>query len=50
MAFIFEEKGDITKAIEMREKQLRVLKEDFGFVNGEGIDSVEREITRLRAL
>ncbi|HOG00691.1 MAG: anaerobic benzoate catabolism transcriptional regulator [Firmicutes bacterium ADurb.Bin248] len=50
MAFLYEEKGDAAKAIEMREKQLRVLREDFGFESGEVIDEVEREIARLRAI
>lgn len=49
MALLYEEKGDILKAIEMREAQLRVLREDFGFENGEAIDGVLREIARLKA-
>lgn len=50
MALIYEEKGNIKKAIEMREAQLRVLREDFGFENGEALDGVLREISRLKSI
>ena len=49
-ALLYEEMGDIPKAIEMKEEQCRILREDFGFQNGEGIDAVLREIARLKAL
>jgi len=50
MALLYEELGDIPKAIEMRKAQLRLLQEGFGFADGEAIDSIEREIARLLAL
>ncbi len=50
MALLYEEKGDIPKAIELREKQCRILQEEFGFYKGEGIDGIHREITRLKAI
>jgi tetratricopeptide (TPR) repeat protein len=49
MALLYEEIGDLPRAIEMREAQLRLLREGCGFTDGEGIDAVEREIRRLRA-
>lgn len=49
MALIYEEKGDIQRAIEMRERHLRSLKEEHGFEKGEAIDGVFREIARLKA-
>jgi transcriptional regulator with XRE-family HTH domain len=50
MALLYEEKGDIPKAIEMREKQCQFLKNDLGFDSGEGIDEIEREIARLKGM
>ena len=49
MALLYEELGNVPKAIEMRKAQLQLLQEGFGFVDGEGIDAVEREIRRLEA-
>ena len=49
MALLYEEMGDLPKAIEMKKAQLRLLQEGFGFTDGEAVDAVEREITRLEA-
>ncbi|MCL2298987.1 MAG: helix-turn-helix domain-containing protein [Firmicutes bacterium] len=46
MALLYEELGDIAKAIEMRKAQLQLLR-GMGFEDGEAIDAVEREIRRL---
>jgi len=50
MALLYEELGDVPRAIEMRKAQLQLLQEGFGFTDGEAIDAVERELTRLRTL
>jgi transcriptional regulator with XRE-family HTH domain len=50
MALLYEEKGDNSKAIEMREKQRQFLSEELGFDKGEGIDGILREIMRLKAI
>jgi len=48
MALLYEELGDVPKALEMRQAQLRLLRE-MGFTDGEAIDAVERELRRLEA-
>jgi len=50
MALLYEELGDLPKAIEMRTAQLHLLREDLGFKDGEAIEGVEREIQRLQAV
>ena len=49
MALLYEELGNLPKAIEMREAQLRLLQENCGSTEGEVIDAVQREIRRLCA-
>lgn len=50
MSLLYEEKGDIHKAIKMREEQCRNLREGWGYDKGDGIDGVLREITRLKSI
>jgi len=50
MALLYEELGDIPKAIELRQAQLRLLQEGFGFADGEAIEAVAREIKRLESI
>jgi tetratricopeptide (TPR) repeat protein len=50
MALLYEELGDAPRAIEMRKAQLQLLREGFGFTDGEAIDAVERELSRLGTL
>ena len=49
MALLYEEMGDIPRAIEMRRAQLQLLQEGCGFTDGEALDAVEREIQRLQS-
>ncbi len=49
MALLYEELGDLPKAIHMREEHLRAVGE-LGFEKGEAIDGIQREIERLKAL
>jgi len=49
MALLYEELGDVPRAVEMRKAQLQLLR-SMGFEDGEAIDAVEREIRRLGAL
>jgi len=49
MALLYEELGDIPKAIEMRKAQLQLLY-GMGFEDGEALDAVEREIRRLEGM
>lgn len=50
MALLYEEMGDIPKAIQMREEQYRILKEEHHFESGEVYGEILREITRLKAI
>lgn len=50
MALLYEEMGDLNKAIRMREEQMRILREEHGFEDGEIFDEIEKEITRLKGL
>jgi len=49
MALLYEEMGERAKAAEMREAQLRLLREGHGITEGDELESVEQEIRRLRA-
>jgi len=46
MALLYEELGNLPKAIEMRNAQMRLL-QSMGFPDGEAIDAALREIQRL---
>ena len=50
MALLYEEMGNIPKAIQMREEQYRICKEECHFDSGEVYDEILREITRLKAI
>ena len=50
MALLYEEMGDLPKAIQMREEQRRICREEHHFDNGEVYDGIQREITRLKAV
>ncbi len=49
MALLWEEKGDVDRAIELRQAQLAFLRETYNCEQGEGVDAVLREIARLQA-
>lgn len=49
MALLYEELGELPKALKMRKAQLQLLREGFGFVDGDGVCAVELEIQRLQA-
>ncbi len=48
IAHIYEILGEAPKAIEAYREQLRLLREEWGIVNGEELDEVERAIRRLQ--
>ena len=50
MALLYEEMGDIPKAIQMREEQYRICKEEHYFDSGEVYDGILREIARLKSI
>lgn len=50
LAQIYEEQGHYDKAIEAREKQIQILKDEFHILSGEQIDKPKREIERLNKL
>lgn len=50
LAQIYEEEKMYDKAIEARQRQIKILKEDHGITSGEGIDYPNREIKRLSEL
>ncbi|GHU83032.1 hypothetical protein FACS1894196_2290 [Clostridia bacterium] len=48
IALLYEELGDVARAIQAREEQLRVCREEHGLESGETVDGIGREIARLR--
>lgn len=50
MALLYEEMGDIPKAIHMREEQYRICKDEWQFDSKEPYNEILREITRLKAM
>lgn len=50
MALLYEEMGEIPKAVQMREEQYRICKEEYHFDNREVYDGILQEITRLKAI
>lgn len=50
MALLYEEKGDLAKAVEMREAQLQACRKDYGYGEGEACDGILREIARLKTM
>lgn len=49
MARIYELMGDIPAAIAMNEDLIAAIRDDWDITQGEEVDSVRREIERLRA-
>ncbi len=50
MALLYEELGEIDKAIFIREEQFNILKDEHHFEEGEIFDSIAREIERLKSI
>ena len=48
VAQLYEIKGDYAAAIRAHEQIMDIMREDWGFTEGEGVDIHRREIQRLR--
>lgn len=50
MALLYEEKGEIGRAIKMREEQCRILREEYSIDTGDEYERILLEINRLKAM